>query len=416
LLKIYIPIFHMKILLLNHNVKGEGTYIRCFNFAKHLVRFGHSVVLLTSAPNFISRPKREMIDGVEVICMPDIMGKRIRNGGLGPVDTLLRCLYVLNKKFDVVENFDHRPAVLYPTLVSKYLRSIPIVSEWTDLHGTGGSLSLRPIWLQKLIGPYENFTERKSKKIADEMIVISQWLKYMAINLGVPESHITYIPGGADIEKMMPRPKEKVRRTFGLPLDKKIIGYTAGTHYDVALLMKAIYIIQKAKNDVLFITTGTKLDKRLKSQTYDPERIIEFGFLPYEQYAELLPAVDVFLFPFTNKILNKGRWPNKIGDYMAAGRPIVSNPTGDIINLFKNHKIGLLASETPEDLAAKTLQLLANERLSSEIGIRARQTAERYFDWRLLSKKLEACFIEVRKRHKIDNEAQKFKTRYNFNE
>ena len=68
----------MKILFLNHNVKGMGTYIRCFNFAKHLVRFGHSVVLviLTSTPHRILTPKKEFIDGVEVIFMPDIVGKR----------------------------------------------------------------------------------------------------------------------------------------------------------------------------------------------------------------------------------------------------------------------------------------------------------------------------------------------------
>jgi len=361
------------------------------------------------------RPMREIIDGVEVLCMPDIMGKRMRNGGLGPIDTILRCFYLLDKKFDIVENFDHRPAVLYPAIVAKYLLGTPLVSEWTDLHGTGGSLSLRATWLQKLIGPYENFTERKSKQIADEMIVISQWLKDKAVELGIPESQITYIPGGADIDKILPIPKEKARKTFGLPLDKKIVGYTAGTHYDVSLLMDAIYIIQRAKKDVLFITTGAKLDKRLKARLYDPERVIEFGFLPYEKYAELLPTVDVFMFPFSNKTLNRGRWPNKIGDYMAAGRPTVSNPTGDIVNLFGNHNIGLLASEIPENFAAKTLELLANEELSSEIGSIARQTAERYYDWRLLSKKLETCFIGVKKKHK-NNKVQNFKARHNSNE
>jgi len=116
----------MKILFLNHNVKGIGTCIRCFNFAKHMVRFGHSVVLLTSAPQFMIKPKKEMIDGVEVVCMPDIMGKRFRNGGLGPIDTILRCLFLLGREFDIVENFDHRPAVLYPALVGKYLRKMPV--------------------------------------------------------------------------------------------------------------------------------------------------------------------------------------------------------------------------------------------------------------------------------------------------
>lgn len=396
----------MKILFLNHNVKGKGTYIRCFNFAKHLVRFGHSVVILTSAPNRISTPQKEKIEGVQVICMPDPIGERFRNGGLGPVDTILRCVFLLNSRFDIVESFDHRPVVLYPALIAKYFLRIPLISEWTDLHGEGGSLSLRPTWLQKLIGPYENFTERKSKKIAEKLIVISRWLGKRAIHLGVPESRIFYIPGGADIDKILPRPKEEVRRTFGLPLDKKIIGYTAGTHYDVSLLMKAIYVIQRAKRDVLLITTGAMLDEQLKARLYDPERVIEFGFLPYEQYAELLPAVDVFMFPFADKTINKGRWPNKIGDYMAAGRPTVSNRTGDIVELFKEHNIGLLASDDPEDFAAKTINILTDEDLSLRVGRNARKAAEKYYDWSLLTRKLESCFIQVIKSHSGQTNSQ----------
>lgn len=398
----------MKILFLNHNVKGKGTYIRCFNFAKHLVRFGHSVVILTSAPNRISTPQKEQIEGVQVICMPDPIGERFRNGGLGPVDTILRCVFLLNSRFDIVESFDHRPVVLYPALLTKYFLRIPLISEWTDLHGEGGSLSLRPTWLQKLIGPYENFTERKSKKIAEKLIVISRWLGERAIHLGVPESRIIYIPGGADIDKILPRPKEEVRKTFGLPLDKKIIGYTAGTHYDVSLLMRAIYVIQRAKRDVLLITTGAMLDEQLKARLYDPERVIEFGFLPYEQYAKLLPAVDVFMFPFADKTINKGRWPNKIGDYMAAGRPTISNRTGDIVELFKEHNIGLLASDDPEDFAAKTINILTDEDLSLRVGRNARKAAEKYYDWSLLTRKLESCFIQVIKSHsgQTNNQAE----------
>ena len=220
----------MKILFLNHNVKGVGTYIRCFNFAKHLVRFGHEVTILTSSPGYILFPRREIVSGVRQVCMPDVLGKRFRNGGLGPLDTALRSLFMLQHRFDIVENFDHRPAVLYPALVGKYICGMPLVSEWTDLHGTGGSLSNRPAVVQSLIKPYEDFTERRSKKLPERLVVISQGLKKRALDLGVPESKIVYIPGGADLEKIQVRNKEDVRAHFGLPLHKKIIAYTAGTN------------------------------------------------------------------------------------------------------------------------------------------------------------------------------------------
>lgn len=384
----------MNILFLNHNIKGRGTYIRCFQFAKHLVRFGHSVAILTSAPKYTLTPKRDFTDGVEINYMPDFFPVRLRNGGLGIFDTLMRCLFLLNRSFDIVENFDHRPAVLYPAIFSKYIKKTPLISEWTDLHGTGGSMNNRPPIIQKLIRPYEDFSEKKSKKLAEKLVVISQGLKERALDLGIPKSKIVHIPGGSDIENIVPRPKNEIRKNFGLPADKKIIAYTAGTHYDIDLFLNAIYLIQEQRQDVLLVTTGSVYGDQIKRRLYDPRRVIEFGFLPYEKYAALLPAVDAFIFPFANSSLNRGRWPNKMGDYMAAGRPTISNRTGDLIALFEKHHIGLLASDSPQDLAQKTLKLLTNEQLMLELGYNARATAETHFDWKILSKRLETCLIE----------------------
>jgi glycosyltransferase involved in cell wall biosynthesis len=327
--------------------------------------------------------------------MPDFVPVRLRNGGLGLIDTLMRCLFLLNRNFDIVENFDHRPAVLYPAIVSKYIQKTALVSEWTDLHGTGGSLNNRRPVIQKLIRPYEDFTEQKSKKLAEKLVVISLGLKERALSMGIPESKITHIPGGSDIENIVPRQKNEIRKSFGLPLEKKIIAYTAGTHYDSDLFMNAIYRIQKQRQDVLLVTTGSIYGEKIKRRMYDPQRVIEFGFLPYKRYAALLPAVDVFIFPFANSSLNRGRWPNKIGDYMAAGRPTISNRTGDMIELFEKHHIGLLASDSPQDFAQKTLKLLTNEKLMFKMGRNARTTAETHFDWKILSKKLEDCFIKA---------------------
>ena len=80
---------------------------------------------------------------------------------------------------------------------------------------------------------------------------------------------------------------------------------------------------------------------------------------------------------------------------MAAGRPTVSSPTGDMVGLFRGHKTGLLATENPLDFAAKTFTLLNNDDLLTAIGRQARHVAEKYYDWKLLAKKLKRCFAEV---------------------
>ena len=80
---------------------------------------------------------------------------------------------------------------------------------------------------------------------------------------------------------------------------------------------------------------------------------------------------------------------------MAAGRPTVSNRTGDLVDLFKKHPIGLLASDDPEDVAEKVIQILSDKKLADEMGVTARRTAENFYDWRILARKLENCFQEV---------------------
>ena len=380
-------------MFLNHNIKGHGTYIRCYNLAKHLVRFGHSVVILTSAVRYWPGIQRYCEDGVQIISMPDIFPKRYRNGGLGPIDTLLRCLFLANRRFDIVENYDHRPAVLYPALAAKYLQHTPLVSEWTDLHGDGGSLSKRPPIVRKLIGTYENFSEIHSKKLADHLVVISQGLMQKAQQAGIPESKITYIPGGSDLDNIKPRNIREVKKQFNLPLNQKIVAFTGGTHYDMEFLISVINEVQTKMEDVIWVTSGARLKKKRRESLLFQGRVIELGFLPYNEYTSFLSSVDVFMFPFIDKPLNRGRWPNKIGDYLAAGRPIVTHPTGDMIHIFKNNDIGLLASELPGDFAAKTMALLSNKSLRNELGRNARAAAKKNYDWKILAKKLENCFL-----------------------
>ena len=84
---------------------------------------------------------------------------------------------------------------------------------------------------------------------------------------------------------------------------------------------------------------------------------------------------------------------------MAAGRPTVSNRTGDLIDVFEKYRIGLLASDDPGDMAAKTIEILDNEELCSRMGKNARQTAERHFAWSLMAKKLETCFSDILQRY-----------------
>ena len=88
--------------------------------------------------------------------------------------------------------------------------------------------------------------------------------------------------------------------------------------------------------------------------------------------------------------------------------PTISNRTGDLIDLFDRHRVGLLAADDPEDIAEKVLLLLADQSLADEMGANARKTAEKFYDWRILAEKLVHCFTEVLE-HKPESKEYRFK-------
>jgi glycosyltransferase involved in cell wall biosynthesis len=103
----------------------------------------------------------------------------------------------------------------------------------------------------------------------------------------------------------------------------------------------------------------------------------------------------VFALPFKDKLANRGRWPNKLGDYLSAGRPVVSNPTGDIQELFTRYHIGLLTEETPEAFAAGLASLIDDPARAQDLGYEARSVAEQELSWAKLTLRLEEHYQRV---------------------
>jgi glycosyltransferase involved in cell wall biosynthesis len=119
------------------------------------------------------------------------------------------------------------------------------------------------------------------------------------------------------------------------------------------------------------------------------------GPIPFAKLPEHLAAADIFLTPYSNEIANVGRWPNKVGDYMAVGRPIVSNPVGEVKWLFDTHAVGVLADETPESFADAVLALLRDPAAADAMGREARRVAETVFAWDQQISKLESWYFMV---------------------
>jgi glycosyltransferase involved in cell wall biosynthesis len=244
----------------------------------------------------------------------------------------------------------------------------------------------------------ETYYEEAFRVRAAGLTVISSVLGQRAIDLGVKPEQICQIPGGVFLDLSVFRSQDECRRRMGFPLDIPILGFSSSTsHFDLEIIMQALKIVSRSYPSFKLIISGkprTSIHKMVHH--YDLEHHVYFtGYVPYEDLLWYLGCANLFLLPMADLPHNRGRWPNKIGEYMSLGRPTIANPIGDIKDLFQKHQVGLTANWDPVDFAEKIMILLDDQERAARLGDNARDVAEKEYDWRILTGKLELFYTKI---------------------
>lgn len=132
--------------------------------------------------------------------------------------------------------------------------------------------------------------------------------------------------------------------------------------------------------DVLFVLAGSHCLALVAEPR--PVNVVLLGIIDEATRARLLGAADVALNPML-----RGSGSNlKIGDYFAAGVPVVSTPTG-IRGMAAAADRHLLVEEI-DNVPAAVRRMLADPVLADECAVQARKLMEEQYDWRRLSIRL----------------------------
>jgi glycosyltransferase involved in cell wall biosynthesis len=388
----------LRLLYLTHNLVGlGGSYQRSMGLARAMAARGHTVTLMGGRPSPGLRAMSQSIDGVQVVAPPDVAPRRIRNGGLSPMDLLGRLILVRDLSIDLVHAFDHRPCVSLPAWFLKRRRQLPLVSDWADLWGYGGVADTRSRALRHSLGGLDHWAERAWRRHATGVTAASRHLAELASKAGVDPARCLLLPAGCSVEAFEQPGKSEARRRLGLPISAKVVAHTGYAAYDEPLLTATLVRLLASEPEAMVLTTG-RPPHQLGEQLVAIGRVTgwrHLGTLPHRELGVVMSAADVLLLPFSRRTINLGRYPNKLGDYLTAGRPIVTNPTGDVAELVGSHRIGLLAEETPQSMAAAISQLFDNPGPSYSMGERARQLATGPLSWSTLAEKVEAFYVTL---------------------
>jgi glycosyltransferase involved in cell wall biosynthesis len=171
----------------------------------------------------------------------------------------------------------------------------------------------------------ENFACRH----VDKVVSILPCAKRHMMAHGLNEGKFYHIPNGISLEekKNSEHIDEKTREL--IPDEKFIVGYTGtfGLANSLATLFKTASILQKQKHDVFFVVVGKGPEKdsliALQEQL-DLKNLIIIDSVPKIQIQSLLSFFDVCIITLARQPLFRfGISPNKIFDYMYAGKPII---------------------------------------------------------------------------------------------
>lgn len=385
----------LKILFLTSIYENYGGYYRCINLGKHLSQKGFQVrMICASGKNFdLCIRRRKVAKNFVLITLPRIKYHKYFTGQL--LRMLISSFQVLLYQYDIMHAFTvAQPQVGIPVWIAKKIRRKKVIVDWEDLWG-GGFADYHHFPVKQVLTLFET----RIPFVADRITLVSQFLWNRAVESGLDPKKMCKIPNGSNIEQIKPLDRKEVRRLLNFKLDMKII-LTIGHTYlnSLDLLFKAFRVVLERNSKAMLVMVGrVEIPKKFQNAYQQiANRVLLTGIKPFRELPFYLSAADVLVLPMDDDPIEKARFPMRFGDYLAAGRPIVSNAVGEIKYYMDKYKCGLTTDPTDvREMAECILFLLNNPETGELLGRRARVLAESILAWEKIADNLSQIYKEV---------------------
>jgi glycosyltransferase involved in cell wall biosynthesis len=283
-------------------------------------------------------------------------------------------------------------SVALPALWARRRRGTPFLFEirdpWPELPA---ALGLRA----PLLLPALERLARAACQGASAVIALTPGIGETALARGTPPGRLHIIGQGCDLDLFGPQIPPWRPDLAG---SQEMLAVYAGAHgraNGLGFLLEAASHLQAAgERRVRLLLVGEGSEKTALMQEAARRGLSHLSFLdplPKRELAGLLAGSQVALLCLA-PIPAFAEWtaPNKLMDYLAAGRPILSNVPGEAARLLAAGGCGeTLAS--PAECAATLARLAAEPTRREGMGLAARRLAERQHDRRLLAARFVAA-------------------------
>lgn len=220
---------------------------------------------------------------------------------------------------------------------------------------------------------------------ADLFLVNSPSYRDYLIAKGIPETKVSLVANGVDTAQFDPEARgDRLRQQWGVE-GKVVVTYAGalGPANAIGAILKAAERLRH-RPEIIFILVGAGKDEaRLKEQARSMEltNVNFLGSLPKSDMAEVLAASDACIATLQNIPMFKTPYPNKVFDYMAAGRPVVLAIGGVIAQVLENARGGIVVPPEDHRAIAEAIERLADDpSLRIRMGRDGRSYVESHFE------------------------------------
>lgn len=364
----------------NYNPYEEdgGIEVVTKNVCHGLCAFGYDIVLLCYSLHPTSTIQTDGYRIISLYCPFKIFELPI------PSLKSIKCLMAEIKKADIIHiHYPNPLSTLIASFVAKKYNKLNVVSIHTHI-GIDNSSENRGMFYKPFAYINNRFFLRYALKNASKLITPSPAFLLNSKYTSKFENKSMTIANGVDINRFNPLiDKQSIRDRLGI--DGKMIlflGSLNSSHKGKGLpvLLSAFQIILEQINNVKLVVVG---DGDMKQEYMDyvinigmSGNVAFTGRVLDDELPNYYAAADVFVLPSI--------WYESFGivliEAMACGTPVVGSNVGGIPYVIGNASY-LFQPEDEETLANILLDLLTDDYLAAEVGIKCRERVESKFSW-----------------------------------
>jgi glycosyltransferase involved in cell wall biosynthesis len=172
----------------------------------------------------------------------------------------------------------------------------------------------------------------------------------------VPDERIAVVDLGVDRALFAPRDQLEARRELGIDAERLVllyVGVVDATH-DLGPALGALSRVERPGVELHVVGDGGLRASYERAARAAGAPAVFHGLVPHERVPLYIAAADLCLAPYDASAFKSGELgysTMKVPEYLSAGRPVVTVPSGRLAELIRDGETGFLVANTVDEWA-----------------------------------------------------------------